>query len=72
MNVASVVADTQSLLEHLALSEEPFGVHFADTKPENAFGPKVGPALSRALEDEGRLDMAEVSKISRALWAMSG
>jgi uncharacterized protein (DUF169 family) len=62
MSVQSVLEDTRVLLGHLGLSEEPFGVYYTDHKPENAFGPKPGPAISRELEEQGRLDMQEVMK----------
>lgn len=51
---------TQALLQHLGLGEEPFGVHYTNTKPEKAFGPKPGVPISRALEEEGKLNMQEV------------
>lgn len=56
----SILDDTQSLLKHLGLAEEPIGVYYADTKPENAFGPKHGPPISRELEEQGQLNMQEV------------
>lgn len=60
MTVHSVLEDTKAFLEHLGLSEEPFGVYYADTKPEKAFGPKPGIPISRELEEQGKLDMQEV------------
>lgn len=62
MTVQSVIEETKVLLEHLGLSEEPFGVYYADTKPEDAFGPKPGPPISRELEEQGQVDMQEVFK----------
>lgn len=62
MTVQMVLEETQRLLEHLGLTEEPFGIYYADTKPENAFGPKPGAPISRELEDNRQLDMQEVFK----------
>ncbi|BEQ15970.1 DUF169 domain-containing protein [Desulfoferula mesophila] len=62
MTVQSVLEETKVLLEHLGLSEEPFGVYYSDTKPDNAFGPKPGPPISRELEEQGQVDMQEVFK----------
>jgi uncharacterized protein (DUF169 family) len=62
MTVKPVVEDTQKLLDHLGLSEEPFGVYYDDTKPEKAFGPKPGPPISRELEDQGKVNMQDVFK----------
>jgi hypothetical protein len=58
----SILDETKVFLEHLGLSEEPFGVYYDDTKPENAFGPKPGPPISRELEEQGKVDMQEVFK----------
>lgn len=58
----STLEDTGKLLEHLGLSEEPFGVYFDDKLPEKVFGPKKGPTISRELEEQGKLDMQEVMK----------
>jgi len=62
MTGQSVLEETKVFLEHLGLSEEPFGVYYDDTKPENAFGPKPGVPVSRELEEQGKLDMQEVMK----------
>ncbi|MCB2192661.1 MAG: DUF169 domain-containing protein, partial [Deltaproteobacteria bacterium] len=62
MTEQSILEETKVLLEHLGLAEEPFGVYYSDTKPENAFGPKPGPVISRELEEQGKLDMQEVMK----------
>jgi len=62
MTVQHVLAETQRFLEHLGLGEEPFGVYYADTLPDNAIGPKTGVPISRELEDQGQLDMQEVFK----------
>lgn len=62
MTVQSVLEETKVLLENLGLSEEPFGVYYSDTKPEPAFGPKPGPTITRALEEQGKVDMQEVMK----------
>ena len=57
-----MLADTAIFMEHLGLGEEPFGVYYSNTKPENAFGPKTGIPISRELEEKGQLDMQEVMK----------
>jgi uncharacterized protein (DUF169 family) len=62
MTMQSMLEDTTKLLQYLGSSEEPFGVHYDDTKPENAYGPRVGVHISRELEDQGKLDMQEVMK----------
>ena len=62
MTVKSLLEDTNKFLEFLGLSEEPFGVYYDDTKPENAYGPKPGVPISRELEDQGKVDMQEVFK----------
>jgi uncharacterized protein (DUF169 family) len=62
MTVKSVLEDTKKFLDHLGLSEEPFGVYYDNTKPEKAFGPKPGIPISRELEDQGKLNMQEVFK----------
>jgi hypothetical protein len=63
MTVQSVLEDTKKFLDHLGLSEEPFGVYYDNTKPENAFGPKPGIPMSRELEDQGKADMQEAFKL---------
>ena len=62
MTAQSIFEDTKLFLEHLGLDEEPFGVYYDDTIPDNAFGPKPGPPISRELEDQGKIDMQEVFK----------
>ena len=62
MTMQSILEGTTTFLDHLGMTEEPFGVHYSDTKPDNAFGPKPGPAISRELEDKGEVDMREVMK----------
>lgn len=62
MTMRSILDGTTTFMNHLGLSEEPFGVHYADAKPDNAFGPKTGTPISRELEDKGELDMQEVMK----------
>lgn len=62
MTMQSILDDTNRCLGYLGASEEPFGVHYSDAKPENAFGPKPGAPISRELEDQGKLDMQEVRK----------
>ncbi len=56
----SILEDTKKLLDHLGLDEEPIGVYYADTKPDNAFGPKPGPPITRELEEQGQIDMQAV------------
>ncbi len=58
----SILEDTGIFLEHLGLTEEPFGVYYDDTKPEKAFGPKPGVPVSRELEEQGKVDMQAVFK----------
>lgn len=60
MTAQSILEDTKKFLGHLGLDEEPFGVYYDDIKPENAFGPKPGPSISRELEDQGQLNMQEI------------
>jgi uncharacterized protein (DUF169 family) len=60
MSVKSVLGETQKFLDQLGLSEAPFGVYFNDSIPENAFGPKAGPPISREMEDRGELNMQAV------------
>ncbi len=62
MTMQSILDDTGKFLGYLGANEEPFGVHYADTKPEKAFGPREGVPLSRELEEQGKLDMQEVMK----------
>ena len=62
MDLQSIIKETDVFLEHLGLSEAPFGVYYADTLPEKAFGPKPGVPISRELEDKGEVDMQEVFK----------
>jgi uncharacterized protein (DUF169 family) len=62
MPMQSVLDETATFMKHLGLTEEPFGVHFADVTPEKAFGPKKGVPISRELEDKGELNMQEVMK----------
>ncbi len=62
MAMQAILDDTKKFLEYLGLDEEPFGVYYSDTKPENAFGPKPGPEASRELEEQGKVDMQEVFK----------
>ncbi|MBG0791414.1 MAG: DUF169 domain-containing protein [Desulfovibrionaceae bacterium] len=62
MTMQPILDGTASFMEHLGLGEEPFGVHYADTLPEKAYGPKKGVPISRELEDRHELDMQEVQK----------
>lgn len=62
MTMQSILDDTAIFLKHLGLNEEPFGVRYADVKPEKAYGPKTGTPISRELEEQGELDMGEVFK----------
>jgi len=56
----TILDDTKTFLGYLGLDEEPIGVYYADTKPENAFGPKPGPTITRELEEQGQIDMQAV------------
>ncbi len=62
MTMQPILEETRVFLNLLGLNEEPFGVHYSDTKPENAYGPKKGTPISRELEESGKLDMQEVMK----------
>ncbi|MHC1753756.1 DUF169 domain-containing protein [Humidesulfovibrio sp.] len=62
MTMQSILDDTNKFLGYLGASEEPFGVHYSDTKPEHAFGPREGVPISRELEEQGKLDMQEAMK----------
>jgi len=62
MTVQQVLEDTHRFLEHLGLGEEPFGVYYADSLPDNAVGPKTGVPISRELEESGQLDLQEAMK----------
>ncbi|AMK12461.1 DUF169 domain-containing protein [Pseudodesulfovibrio indicus] len=62
MTMQSLLDGTATFLDHLGLGEAPFGVHYSDTLPENAYGPKKGAPISRELEDARALDMQEVMK----------
>ncbi|MFW5497791.1 MULTISPECIES: DUF169 domain-containing protein [unclassified Maridesulfovibrio] len=62
MTMQSILDDTMTFMGHLGLNEEPFGVHYSDIKPENAYGPKKGVPISRELEESGNLDMREAMK----------
>lgn len=52
--------ETATLMQAVGLTEEPFGVYYADEKPEGAFGPKEGPEISRQLENENKIDWQAV------------
>ena len=71
-----MLTDTATFMEHLGLGEEPFGVYYSNTKPENSFGPKAGTPISRELEEKGELDMQEVMKtfscVIGNIWHWSG
>jgi len=56
----SILENTKTLLGHLGLDEEPIGVYYADTRPDNAFGPQPGPPITRELEEQGQIDMQAV------------
>lgn len=62
MTKQSLLDGTATFMEHLGLGEEPFGAYYADTLPENAYGPKKGIPISREMEDAHELDMQEVMK----------
>lgn len=62
MDIQPIIKETQVFLDHLGLDEEPFGVYYAETKPENAYGPKSGVPISRELEAQGKVDMQALFK----------
>lgn len=62
MTEKTLLENTAIFLEHLGLKEEPFGVYYADTLPEKAFGPKKGIQISRKMEDKGEVDYQEMFK----------
>lgn len=62
MTMNPILEGTKTFLEYLGLNEEPMGVYYADSKPENAYGPKPGVPISRELEERGEIDMQEVMK----------
>lgn len=62
MTMEFILSGTVTFMEHLGLSEEPFGVYYSDTKPDNAYGPKPGTPISRELEDRRELNMLAVMK----------
>ena len=62
MTMEFILSGTATFMEHLGLSEEPFGVYYSDTKPDNAYGPKPGTPISRELEDRRELNMLAVMK----------
>jgi len=72
MTIQPILDGTTAFMAHLGLIEEPFGVYYTDTKPDNAYGPKPGIPISRDLEDRGKLDMQEVNKnfscVMRNVW----
>lgn len=47
------------LLETLGLDEEPMGIHFTDTEPEEGFTPKPMPTPTREREAAGEIDWQE-------------
>lgn len=51
---------TKELMRLAGLTEEPFGVYYADEIPEGAFGPKEGPEISRELEKQNKINWQEV------------
>jgi hypothetical protein len=54
-----VILRTRRLLELLGHDENPFGVHYADAKPDG-YGPKIGEALGREREQAGQIDWQKV------------
>lgn len=60
MSMQHLLNETDILLKHLGLNEEPFGIHYSDTIPDNTYGPKKGTPVSRELEEQGALDMQAV------------
>ena len=55
MTMQSILDGTAEFLKHLGLGEEPFGIYYADAKPDNAYGPKQ--AQFRMGSDRERLGM---------------
>lgn len=53
---------TLELMKATGLADEPFGVYYADEKPEGAYGPKEGVEVSRELEAQNKIDWAEMRK----------
>lgn len=53
---------TLELVKATGLTDEPFGIYYADEKPAGAFGPKKGPEISRELETQNNIDWQEVFK----------
>jgi hypothetical protein len=73
MSVKSVLEDTKKFLDHLGLSEEPFGVYYDDTKPEKAIGPKNLEHPSHvSWKIRGKLTCRPFSNSFPALSATSG
>jgi uncharacterized protein (DUF169 family) len=56
----SILEDTETLLGHLGLTEEPIGFYYDNILPDGAIGPPKGPEISRELEEQGQLNMHEV------------
>ncbi len=56
----AILTATTTFMDHLGLTEAPFGVYYSESKPENAYGPTPGIPISREQEDRGELDMQEV------------
>jgi len=57
-----MTALTRDLMHVIGLDQEPFGIYYSDTKPENAYGPKEGVPISRELEATHCIDWAAVGK----------
>ena len=51
----TIKTKTERLLELLGHDEGPFGVHYADEKPDG-FGPKPGEIFTRERELDGKID----------------
>jgi hypothetical protein len=56
----SLKAKTQKLLDLLGHDESPFGVYYADVKPDEGYGPKPGELLTREREAAGEIDWQKV------------
>jgi uncharacterized protein (DUF169 family) len=63
---------TERLLELLGHDESPFGMHYAEVKPEGGFGPKPGEIFNREREASGQIDwqkaFANFSCIMGNIW----
>jgi hypothetical protein len=59
---ADIMNQLPAFLECIMLNEEPMGVHYTDTAPENCVSPKSQRPLSREAEEKGEIDWISVQK----------